>query len=272
MKILAVVVLYKQNLYNTNVYRTLLKSRNNTLVKLLVYDNSPKPQTDTIDKNIIYIWNDGQNIGLSECYNRAAKFAEENKIKWLLLLDQDTSFPNNAWDEYFRGITQHPKYYIYAPIHKTQLGKFLSPKNLISGISNKSPKTGICKFSNAYPINSGLFLSLELFKKVGGYNPKVRVDFSDIQFISKVNSILKEFYILNITCIQDFSNDTTDINKLFNRFILFCEGGRNYQYKNKYEKLLIFFLILKHTIKLSLTNKTLIFIIYYIKHYLIKKI
>lgn len=268
MKILAVVVLYNQNLYNTNIYNTLLKYQDHLKVISVIFDNSPKKQINKIPKDLIYIWNNGINLGLSECYNKATSYAKEYKCDWILLLDQDTSFPSNAWDTYLQCIEEHPKYFLYAPIHKTNTGKYLSPKNPILGTSSKCPIYGECSLKQAYPINSGLLISLHFFIQIGGYNPKIRVDFSDIQFISKARKEIRTFYILNIICIQDFSNETLDINKLYNRFKLFCEGGYFFQYRNNYERIIINYLILKHTIGLSIKNKTIRFLKYYITNYL----
>lgn len=270
MKILAVVVLYNQNLCDTNVYNTLLRNQDHLKVVSVVFDNSPQKQTNEVPKNLIYIWNNGKNLGLSECYNKAIDYAKRHECNWILLLDQDTTFPINAWDTYLQCIEKYPNYFLFAPIHKTNKGRYLSPKNPILGVSSKSPTYGECSFKQAYPINSGLLISLSFFIKVGGYNPKIRVDFSDIQFISKARQVINRFYILNIICTQDFSNEISDINKLYNRFKLFCEGGYYFQYRNNNERIIINYLIFKHTIALSIKNKTCLFLKYYITNYLMK--
>ena len=69
MKILCVLVLYHCKLQESRTYKTL--GANNE--HLLVFDNSEKPQDITsIAPEAIYIHNES-NIGLSACYNRAAK-------------------------------------------------------------------------------------------------------------------------------------------------------------------------------------------------------
>lgn len=72
MKILCVLVLYHCKLQESRTYKTL--GANNE--HLLVFDNSENPQDITnIAPEAIYIHNES-NIGLSACYNQAAKYAK----------------------------------------------------------------------------------------------------------------------------------------------------------------------------------------------------
>ena len=57
---------------------------------LLLYDNSPEPQTPLPSSLPVTYEHDASNRGLAYAYNYALKRAAELQIEWLLLLDQDT--------------------------------------------------------------------------------------------------------------------------------------------------------------------------------------
>ena len=63
-------------------------------------------------------------------------------------------------------------------------------------------------------INSGMLIKVADFIKAGGYKEDVSLDFSDFQFIERLKRVTKNFIVLNIECIQDFSNNAEDKAKL----------------------------------------------------------
>src|ERR1700743_364915 len=98
--LLAVIVLNKTRLEDSKTFASLtacLKASSLQL-DLLIYDNSPEYNPDSVSGfpnwKITYMA-DTSNSGVSKAYNCAASLALASKKQWLLLFDQDTSFPLN---------------------------------------------------------------------------------------------------------------------------------------------------------------------------------
>ena len=263
-KILFVIVLYKSIYYRTNTYISFLKDIKN----LYIYDNSPSSQNISGD-NIVYI-HDPNNSGLSVAYNNAAKYAQQNGYKWVLLLDQDTTFEDKAIEKYLEAIEQNPDIKLFAPKHKIESGLYISPTKYHCKFSHptKSVKTGITLFSEACPINSGMLIDVDAYWKVGGYDNEVILDFSDIRFIEKFRKYYDTFYIIDSTCIQNFSVNETDKDKLLNRFVVFCKCAKVCHRNNIVDSVQYFIVTLKRCVSLTLQTKSFSFIKTYIKSYL----
>ncbi len=95
MKLQAVVVIYKLEIAASKTIASLhsLGRQPGLEISLLIYDNSPSPQTcEHPIANLFPVTyvHDPQNGGLAPAYNRALQMAEANGAEWLLLLDQDT--------------------------------------------------------------------------------------------------------------------------------------------------------------------------------------
>lgn len=269
MKILCTIIIYNTDIFKCNVFKSLISPNIDAIDKVIIFDNSPSKQTfspNILGDKILYQWNEGLNLGISECYNYAAKFAQQNKYQWLLFLDQDTFFPKGAYLKYKSAIEDSSNMQVFVPIHIIKnTNRYLSPVNILKGTTNTKPRTGICSLSKITPINSGLLINIDAFINAGGYNSKIRVDFSDIQFFSKLKSVTQNISVLDIICIQDYSASETDKKKLFNRYKLYIEGYKNYSFSTITEKLAITYLVLKRTISLAFKTKEKIFINYFIK-------
>ena len=268
--ILIVIVLYNENLYNTNTYKTLIKG---TECNLYIYDNSPKAQhaaTEFCD-NWRYI-SDTSNSGLSYAYNRAAEYALENGYEWMLLTDQDTTFAPNIIDKYRKAINKYPDIKLFAPlVSVNDNNQFLSPSRanpLRASISNNIP-TGKQSLFDYAPINSGMMINVNSFITIGGYNEMVKLDFADYQFISRFRQQYNTFYVINAICLQEFSNKVQEPQQKLHRFIKFCESLKYYQSITKLEALKIFLVVLRRTCSLSLETKTITPIKIFITKYIL---
>lgn len=273
MKILAVIVLYGQSLYDTNTYKSLLRD-NIEIEALFIYDNSPFPQNSVEDfdmKRLLY-FHDASNPGLSKAYNLSAKYAKENNIDWILLLDQDTTFPKNAMRYYLDAMNKYSSSIsLFAPKHQLQSGLFLSPVRQIhrfSTLAKHTPPEGLASFDFYVPINSGLMISVREFFNVGGYNEKVKLDFSDFQFIERFKKKNKTFCILNFVCKQNYSDEETDFYKVVKRFEIFCDCAKNCEKDDLIDKIDYFLVTLKRTCSLSFRYKSFTFFKCYIKKYI----
>ena len=197
---------------------------------LFVYDNSYHSQN--IKKhagiNITY-WHDNQNSGVSKAYNTGVAHAKRHQKKWLLLLDQDTTLPCTILEDYEKAIIKNPEVQLFAPILYLNNGRIFSPctYRFKRGFYPEKMTPGIHSFDRLSPVNSGIVVGVDAFYKAGGYNIKVKLDFSDFQFIERFRKIYPSFYVLDVKCQQDFSDDEVSFSVQQVRFGFFCEGARN---------------------------------------------
>lgn len=233
--IFGVIVLYETDLEDSQTFKTIQRSLSlqSESLEVLLYDNSfnPRYNSEYFEKGNIKInyIHDSSNSGIGKAYNKGAVFAKRLNKKWLLLLDQDTEFPNTIFDAYLKGIKESPSIKLIAPILHLTNGSIFSPCRYIfnRGFFKKKVKPGLNSLKYSSPVNSGMLVDVETFEKVGGYNEKIKLDFSDFQFIEKFKRVQRHFLLLNEICIQDFSNDVSDIDNLEKRFIIYCNDAKN---------------------------------------------
>lgn len=220
-KILGVLVLYNCLLKESRTYRTVKKRSKD----LLVFDNSEQSQNiKSVAPDVSYIHNE-TNVGLSACYNQAAKFAREHGYQWLLFLDQDTDFSGVTIGDYEKAIEENPDCQMIAPMVKC--GEYtMSPMNFKHHFATLSKVSflGKQKINDISVINSGMCVSLEAFEKCGGYNEKVFLDYSDHEFVGRYKKHFEFLYVLPKVIRQDFSAKTDSKQSSLGRFRLFCRS------------------------------------------------
>ena len=257
MRILCVLVLYKQKLYDSVSYNKVVKTPDfSGDMGLFIYDNSPSPMHSSKEfegLNYYYV-SDVCNPGVSKAYNEGAKYAKQNGFDWVLLLDQDTDFQDNQFiNNCVKYVEVNPNVVVFVPKVLFNDNIILSPlptrhhiayqRELQSDMIHPLKKVSI--------INSGTLIRTDIFIKSGGYNERVPLDFSDHQFFERIRSVVEGFYLMNYTLYQSFSNNVDDISALKTRFKFFCIGARNYQ-ANYSSKLDIAFVVFKRWISLTL--------------------
>lgn len=253
--ILTCCVVFNQNILHTNTYNTLLKN----LKDVIIYDNS---QSSLIDKSFlpsewVYI-HDSSNPGLSYAYNYCAKYAISKGYNWLLIADQDTIFPEDAFFKYEKAVHQYFSDILFCPIVTIGQNRLMSPINckhyiphfISFPIGCKHIK--LCEFSI---INSGLLININAFFSVGGYNTDVFLDFSDFQFIERLSLHYKYARVLNIKCIQSFSNDDQNEKQKIHRYNLFCKSLKKYKCNRRINKIYIYLVMIRRCISLIKTTK-----------------
>lgn len=265
------IVTYKEVFHETITYRSLLNSIFNLTdeheINISVFDNTPLTEKKyslknevLIDRNVTtrYI-TDNNNIGLARAYNILVADAQKNGCEWIVLLDQDTTLPSDFCRIYFSlpsGILLHaPK--VFSNSIMISPAKYNNYRSVL--IDNDS--SGVTPLANLSCINSGLLVNIKLYKKVGGYNEKLFLDFCDHDFILRVKKDYNEINIIDTHVSQNFSNDIHTKHEAFQRYKLFLNDLSNFgDGKNK---LLIFFYVdLPRIISLSIKFKTLQFIKY----------
>ena len=168
---LIILVLYKKYLSDSISFQSLDKifTKANISLDLFVYDNSPKAmvhpdQISYNNLNIHYI-HDASNSGLSKAYNEGYKAAKKLKKKWLLLLDQDTSFTEELFFTYFNAINKNRSIHLFAPFLIDKDSIFSPCKYYFKrGFKLKHIEPGIHSFKQLALLNSCMLLSTESFK------------------------------------------------------------------------------------------------------------
>lgn len=253
-----VVVLYQMRLEHGNAFKTIV--RPNSELSLYIFDNSPQPQHDQSEfgSNVYYI-HDGSNPGLSYAYNRAAEYGEQIGAQWLLLLDQDTYFPEDIINKYLRAIAESPDVKLFAPLMQIAGGRYISPVKygIFSMRAHKNKICGVLDSSRFGVINSGMFVNIDSFEAVGGYNEKVWLDHSDYEFLRRYSSKYDKLFVLDVVCHQEFSNEVQTKEQKLARFAIFCDCLRQCEYTSASGKIRRFVTIHKRSLSLMIRLRSL---------------
>ena len=233
---IGVIVIYNIRIEESETLITLNASLEKASVSLdvVVCDNSLN--SDLVNGSVfrkgcfnIHYFHDPSNPGVSKAYNFASQYALLLKKEWLLVLDQDTSFPVDTFSKYVSAIQDNPSIKLFAPVLKISDGRIFSPSRywFKRGFGLKRISFGVHGFKGLSPVNSGMMISLDAFGAVGGYDERVRLDFSDFMFIERFRKRFSEFCVVDVVGVQAFSDEEMNVSKLNERFGWYCEGARN---------------------------------------------
>lgn len=267
-KILPVIVLYGQELCDSETYKSLLSDFDG---QVFVYDNSPKPQNVLLADGgcrCTYV-HDASNGGISKAYNYAVSYALKNGFEWILFLDQDSHFANGAIAVYDSAISMNPAEVIFVPQIYYSEKKAFSPVELgFWNVKGKFVSIGSHLWSDYSVVNSGMCVNLNAYNSVGGYEDKVRLDFADYCFIEKIKKKYRSFYRVDVDAYQNFSNSENDIKKMKRRFDLYLESAMNVPSYGLKGKIRLVMYVLKHSLALFLRT----FDFFFITRYFVKLI
>lgn len=266
MDILIVVVLYNKDI-NKLTYLNELEN-----VRILIYDNSPNPQI--VNDSFVYI-HDSENSGVSKAYNIGAKFAKNEGIEYFIILDQDTIFDNTILSEYRAAKSKYNTQYIYAPKIVGNNNKIYSPfqeatfRNIPFSMKTFN-SSELLSLQGISLINSGLMIPIKIFDEIGGFNEKIKLDFSDTYFIDQYKKVYKTVVLLNLEIKHSLSGDEdSSKHKEIKRFQYFCEGALEYKnstgLKKRTNKLVLY-----RTLRLITKYKTVIPLKIMVRKYLNK--
>lgn len=195
---------------------------------LFIYDNGPAAQ-DPPDSLCLtsHYQHDATNPGISVAYNSAFQIAEQIGKKWLLFLDQDTRINAKAIAAYATAVNTHPSQSLFAPVVMDSRG-VLSPFRFKRGVGFR-----VGGFSSRYlslhefrAINAGLLVSSDLFRRAGGYEDSIALDFSDIAFLEKVKPICSAMCRVDAILEQEFSGTaTSNRSSVLDRFKKYNQGA-----------------------------------------------
>lgn len=266
-KLIVVIVLYKCSLDDSESFKSLILAAScfETKLALVVYNNSPNYWNYTqkqYDKlNIIYVA-DEHNSGLGKAYNVGFGFAKKMLKESILLLDQDTTLPNLFFGSYLASQSKYKDENVdlFCPLIYNQNG-LLSPAKSFIFSSKKLAfiAEGIHSFKELSIINSGLIISTQLFEKVGGYNEKIKLDFSDFDFLKRCLKYSNKIIVFKAVCYHSLSSENNSTKSdAVDRFSYYAEGAKFFQ-KSKIEAVFLSFWVFFRALKLNYKYKTLDF-------------
>lgn len=254
-----------------SITKSLLHSKKQAL--LFIFDNSLHRQE--VKYNDITVWREikyvhcPENAGLGVGYNYGAVFAEEKHCKWIVLLDQDTKFALDYIKKLDDAINKFPNIKLFAPILRLPDGQPFSPtryKHKRGYQVKLLPDTySAYKYS---PVNSGMAINVASFMEVGGYDPLIKLDFADFQFIERFRTKNIYFHLLDTIGIQNFSNNEIDILKLKTRFKIYCQCAKKCKKSGILDILAYLYSVFRHTIGLIFKTKNVSFLRIFITDYL----
>lgn len=276
---IAVLVLYKLSLQKSATYLSINRSLkvHRQILDLIVYDNTPEYNTNLSSSNtpinidnvsITYI-PDYENSGVSKAYNRAQSIGKSKGKKWLLLLDQDTNFPENTISKYISAVLAYPSDLLFAPIMIVDQEKIVSPCHFkfMRGFSLRSINTGVNSLKKYSIINSGMCIDNKSFKINDGYNEKIKLDFSDHDFIKRFKTLVGDrFIVIDLkVCHQLSSTITNSTDSDFARFDYYLQGAKHISVSLK-EKLFLQINAFIRACKLSFNHRNFCFMIMFAKN------
>jgi GT2 family glycosyltransferase len=194
--IFAVIVLYQCELAQSQSVSSLFQILNQNPewakhFSLVLYDNSPQPQTHTLSTDFpIHYVHDPSNGGLAPAYNFALARAESDEREWLLLLDQDTSLTPEFISELVETTRAlHAQSDVAAIVPKLMgQGKIDSPSTdffdqMRRQFQRPQPAIGLdvvgIQQQRLCSYNSGSALRVTALRSIGGFPAEFWLDFMD---------------------------------------------------------------------------------------------
>ncbi len=195
-----------------------------TAPHIFMYDNSPDP-SPLVRENATYV-HDPDNGGVSRAYNRASDHASRMNKKWMLLLDQDTSVSVSLFSQMIEALSRHPLSPVFVPRIIDKKG-LLSPFRFQFGRGKRITTIGEIAPLRPYRfINSGLFVRQSAFSAAGGYDERIRLDFSDISFGNRLEKVTDHFVVLDVSLQHSFSdNEHLYVEDALARFRNYCAAA-----------------------------------------------
>jgi rhamnosyltransferase len=212
MKIAATVILYyPDESINSNISTYLP-----FVDFVLLFDNSPH---DTIKKilfnnpKIRYSW-EGENRGISYRINQSIEVCKNEKVEYLLTMDQDSSFNQDEFVKYLR--------IIESTDNKNEIGMY--------GINPYRQSFTIIE--NEILITSGSVLNIQIADKVGKFDENLFIDDVDYEFCLRL--FINNFKTLRIGEIH-FNHQFGEIKRILSPRL-------HYQYISIYNPTRIYYI------------------------------
>jgi rhamnosyltransferase len=227
--LLVILVIYEIKITDSTTYRSLINSHVENKITLFIYDNSQIEQQVPDSNNFSVMYHhDPRNSGVSRAYNKGFEVAQANNKSHLLLLDQDSSLPTH-WVQYYSKAGKSNSV-ITVPI--TVSGKrIISPFKywICAGWSMNFIEAGLKNLKDYLTINNGILISTDLFRALGGYDERIKLDFSDFGFLHKAQKMKIQLHVIDMTVSHNLSAlQRQKKENVENRFKYYAAGNKIY--------------------------------------------
>lgn len=265
MNILAILVVYNRKGDESKTLNSLLENytRNPAAFrnfKLIIYDNSPVEQKICLAIPFEYEYvHDCNNKGLAAAYNYALTKAIAACHSWLLLLDQDSSLPEDFIDNLSGDLFRLKRDNTVAAVVPKARYKnvFFSPSRDLFGAILRPIDTrhkGVCAFK-VFAIGSASAIRVSFLQSIGGFNEIYWLDGLDRWLFNAINNMGAKVYVTD--SIIDHELSIMNYDKFMNeqRYsnILKYETMFIRSFKSKAENCVYYLRLLKRTVYLFIT-------------------
>lgn len=162
-----------------------IKSYNSFFEKIYIIDNSSKDNNNLAAQisNALYVPNN-ENLGIARALNIGCKKAMEDGFKWVMTMDQDSSWNKDVLEQYLSAVCGNTDDTIksFAPKHRNEI------KSLVGDIKYKlEDKDANDVNFPAKVMTSGNIISLETWNNIGHFNEELFIDEVDHEFCYRLN-------------------------------------------------------------------------------------
>lgn len=200
---LILIVLYKQNIFESNTLNTLINCKSELTKKsLFIWDNSPEAlvssDIDSLKKHFTsfnYL-HSCDNRSLSEAYNIVIRKIKFDKI---FIFDQDSSLTENYFKLMDSAADSNPEIGLFLPFVKND-GRIVSPLFYkvinFNHFKNLNPGKTVAKDRTAFA--SGLCIRESVFKNDGiWFDENLKFYGIDYKFTLDYGDVYKYMYVIN---------------------------------------------------------------------------
>lgn len=199
---------------------------------LLVYDNSPTiaavpGELPESENWTVTYRHDPTNPGVSAGYRAGAILARALGKRWLLFLDQDTQFTDDALSRYADAMNRYPGATLVCPILRAG-ALVISPCSYRWKRGRQLPnlRAGRLEFAGVSVLNSGMCVTVDAYERAGGHDLAVPLDFSDHDFITRFRRDAREFVVVDTVAEHGFSGTALQSAEAARRrFRSYCVGA-----------------------------------------------
>lgn len=219
MRIIAGIVTFNPEL-------SLLEKNINSIItqvdNLVIVDNSSKNINELLSlvskiSNKILVIKNNKNLGIATALNQIMSYAFENKVEWVLTLDQDSISPSNIIAEYKKYVNLKKVAIISPNIFDRNVGYIKSKE-----IDNKD----YVYVKNA--ITSAALTNVKLWREIGEFDDVLFIDYVDFEYCERV--LANGYFVIKINNV--ILNHEIGISKTIKTLF----GNYTVQNHNKYRK------------------------------------
>jgi GT2 family glycosyltransferase len=202
VRILAVVVLYKQRATESTTLQALLPQQQSVAgleIKIVLFDNGPQPAAPAFLAPDTEYHAATQNEGLAGAYNYGLTVALAEGYDWLLTLDQDTDLPPHFLQAMRDAADKLDEALEVAAIvpHLVDEGTPVSPARVRFARITPLPASleGVAP-GEVRAFNSGALLRVSALQELGGFDERFWLSFLDGWLYHQLHTRGKKTYVL----------------------------------------------------------------------------